>query len=367
MISYADDVTIYASGPNIPDLEDQLNNYMQQLAAFFEGRSLTVSASKSSVTLFTPHAAQAKTHPQVFFKNNLLPLVTTPKLLGVTLDTMLCFGPHCKTIVARVQQRNAILKALAGCTWGCDKETLLMSYRAICRSIISYCCPVWGPIIKDTHWNRLQVAQNVALRIATGCVRMTDIDDLHREAKELPVRNHNQLLGRQFAFSCHHPAHPCHHLCAQPDPPRPRMKPNMWYRHRQEYQHLLPATDVLSDDQLTKGIASLHKDAVDSTLTGYKQNVVLGGYPPPVSDAEETLPRQARTHMAQLRTGYSRHLNSYLARIDHLTADVCPDCNRGPHNTHHVFNCPANPTDLPVLSLWTDPVAAAAHLGYTQH
>ena len=66
----------------------------------------------------------------------------------MTLDTHLTFTQHCNNIAVKVQQRNNVLKTLAGSTWGCDKETLLTTYQVIGRSILSYCCPVWTPSLK---------------------------------------------------------------------------------------------------------------------------------------------------------------------------------------------------------------------------
>ena len=64
------------------------------------------------------------------------------------------------------------LKHWSAATWGCDKETLLTTYQAIGRSILSYCCPVRTPLRMDTNWNRLQRAKTSAPRIATGCLEM---------------------------------------------------------------------------------------------------------------------------------------------------------------------------------------------------
>ena len=136
----------------------------------------------------------------------------------MTLDTYLTFTQYCNNIAIKVQQRNNVLKSLAGSTWGCDKETLLTTYQAICRSILCYCCPVLTPSIKDTNWRRLQWAQNSALRIITGCLEMADVADLHQGARELPVRQYNELVSQQFAMECHLQQHPCHQLYhRQPD------------------------------------------------------------------------------------------------------------------------------------------------------
>ena len=162
-----------------------------------------MSKAKSAVTLFTPDTYEHHIHPQM--TDQVLPLEKKPKVLGVTLDIHLTFTQHCNNIAVKVQQRNNVLKALAGSTWGCDKETLLTTYQALGRSILSYCCPVRTPSLTDTIWGRLQRAQHSALRFTTGCLRMEDVVELHREAWELPVRQHNELISQQFAIACHLP------------------------------------------------------------------------------------------------------------------------------------------------------------------
>ena len=105
-------------------MTQKLNDHLTTLHAFFTDYNLTVSTAKTTITLLTPHTAQANFHPQVMYNNTLLPLNKTPKLLGLTHDTMFCLGPHIRETASRTQQRNSILKALAGIDWGCDKETL---------------------------------------------------------------------------------------------------------------------------------------------------------------------------------------------------------------------------------------------------
>ena len=179
-------------------------------------KKLTVSTAKSAVTLFTPDTHEHHLPPQVKLADQVLPLEKKPKVLGVTLDTHLTFTQHCNNLAVKVQQRNNVLKALAGSTWGCDKEPLLMTYQAIGHSIISYCCPIWTTSPKDTNWCRFLWAQNSALRISSGCLKMADVIELHQEARELPVRQHSELISQQFAIACHLPQHPCHQLCHRP-------------------------------------------------------------------------------------------------------------------------------------------------------
>ena len=190
LIKYADDITIYTSGPVVADLINVLNIYLSQVLNYMK-KKLTVSTAKSTVTRLTPDTHDHHLHPQVKLADQVLPLEKKPNVIGVTLDTHLTFTQHCNNIAVKVHQRNNVLETLTGSTSGCDKETLLTTYQAIGHSILSYCCPVWMPSSRDTNWSRLQRAQNSALRIATGCLKMADVAELHQEAQELPVRKHN--------------------------------------------------------------------------------------------------------------------------------------------------------------------------------
>ena len=144
------------------DLINGLNIYLSQVLNYINSKKLTASTAKSTVTLFTPGTHEHHIYPHMKLADQVLPLEKKPKVLTVTLNTHLTFTQHCNNIAVKVQQRNNVLKALAGSTWGCDKDALLTTYQAIGRSILSYCYPVLTPSQKDTNWSRLQRAQNSA-------------------------------------------------------------------------------------------------------------------------------------------------------------------------------------------------------------
>ena len=143
-IKYADDITIYASGPVVAVLINGLNIYLLHVLNYIK-KQLIVSTDKPTVTLFTPDTHEHHLHPHVKLADQVLPLKKMPKVLGVILDTNLTFIQHCNNIAVIVQQCNDVLKALAGSAWGCDNETLLMTYQVNGCSILCYCCPVCVP------------------------------------------------------------------------------------------------------------------------------------------------------------------------------------------------------------------------------
>ena len=154
-------------------------------------KSSTTSTTKTvndngqiySNTLHAWYSRVPHTSIQVRLADQVLQQEKKPNMFGLTLDTQRTFTQHCKYIAVKVQQYNNVMKALAGSTWGCDKYTLLTTYQVIGRSILGYRYPVWTPSRMDTNWSRLQRAQISALRIATGCLKMADVAELHQDAR----------------------------------------------------------------------------------------------------------------------------------------------------------------------------------------
>ena len=233
-------------------------------------------------------------HPQVMLADQVLLLEKKPKVLGLTLDTQFTFTQHCKNIAVNVQQRNNL---------GCDKESLLTTYQAIGRLILNYCCPIWTPSPMDTKWSPLKCAQNSALRIATCCLEMADVAEMHLEARNIPVRQHNELISQKFALAYHLPQHPCHQLCHRPPGDRPdrrrsligRLKPNIQQYH---------AKEPLNITSYKSAISSIHQDAVRTAILS-SSSKQLNGRQTPIATTEQTLPRKTRTILVQLRTRHS--------------------------------------------------------------
>ena len=226
--------------------------------------------------LLTPDTHQAKTLPSILIEDSRLPLVKYPRILGVYLDPSLSFNKHSQYVAGRVSGRNNILKALAGTSWGQQKETLLMTYKAVGRSIINYAAPVWSPILQDTNYTKIQCTQNEALRIATGCHKMSSIDHLHTEAEMLKVREHSELLSAQYLARCREPRNVCHPITTRATTER-QMKETLYTRHRNTVEPMM----VKNDRKVT--FQALHTDAVDKTGKSHERNVVLDGRPQPIS------------------------------------------------------------------------------------
>ncbi|KAI8126624.1 hypothetical protein CVS40_3402 [Lucilia cuprina] len=225
---------------------------------------------------------------------------------------------HATAISHKLGSRNKVLKALAGSTWGMDKETLLATYKTIGRSVVNYAAPVWSPSQNDTH------CQNDCNGLLANYLGTSPA-----------------MLTKQFLLGCHRRSHPNFYITQLDTPPRHVRKDlRMYEEHICRY-----VRHPLDQSSYSAALNDIHRDAINSAVAGCRMNFVLGGRPPPIADTEENLPRKTKVVLAQLRSGWSNRLNAYWSRIDRAVPNECPACGLGPHDTYHIFNCSAYPTN----------------------
>ena len=244
-ICYGDDMTVWAWRVKIPELEHKINGYLTEMSGFLRDNSLLISTPKSTVTLFTPDPMQANTHQQIKISKAEFSLVRNPKPLGVYLDIFFSFNTHCVQVANRVSKRNNVLKALAGTNLGQQNETLLLTYKALGRSIANYAAPVRSTNASDTSLEKIQRTHNEALRIITGSHKMSSIDHLHSETKMLLVKDHLNLLSAKYLVHCLDTENVCHHITTMDHPPR-EMKETLFTKHNQTVVPLLANTKKAS-------------------------------------------------------------------------------------------------------------------------
>ena len=118
----------------------------------------------------------------------------------------------------------------------------------------------------------------------------------------------------------------------------------------------------MQEDDYKPAIRDIHTRAVRETINKNGPNRVLGRRPPPVHKSERRLPRGWRTTLSQLRSDFSKQLNTFLNRIGRNNTDLCPHCGSHPHTTNHLFSCRSQPTNLRPIDLWNRPCKVALFL-----
>jgi len=335
-----------SSHQKINIIEQRLQPYLNDIHTWTQQNNLQLNADKSTATLFTPDPAEYNTEINLTINNDKIPTIKNPKILGLTLDPKLNFSEHTKITKTKADKSINLLKALTTTKWGKQKETIISTYKTITRPILEYASTIWSPIT-DKHLNHtqtLQTIQNKALRIATGCVSSTNTQHLHQETNILPIETHLRLHASQYRAKCQELNHPLNHLLTENPPPR-KMKETIF--NNTNYTTNIPP-NATTPDTIKQHMKTTHTQIVTNHIKTIPPNKILNAHPPEISQNEELLDRKTRCTLAQLRTGKSPFLNTYLNTINPTTypSPNCPLCQQHKHTTQHLFNCPKISTTL---------------------
>ena len=130
--------------------------------------------------------------------NTALPMATHPKVLGLALDPKLTYSTHINNISVQAHQPLQLIKALTSTGWGKQKETLMDTYNAVMSPDLEYASSIRSSLAFSTSTKKLHVMLNAALRTATGCTQVTNIQHLHDETLILPIHEQLQLYASQL-------------------------------------------------------------------------------------------------------------------------------------------------------------------------
>ena len=146
------------------------------------------------------------------------------------------------------------------------------------------------------------------------------------------------MLSKQFLLATRKPDHPNHQSTQLTPPPR-LMKENLQSRFLNDISPLTDEDRCVDEASYKAGLKLIHTDCVGKTIENLEDNKVLHAPAPEIHPSETSLPRKTRTTLAQLRSGYSTVLNSFLNRINPALSptDSCPKCGQSPHTTAHLL------------------------------
>jgi hypothetical protein len=104
-------------------------------------------------------------------------------VLGVKFDKRLSFHYHTeklsKTVSKKVGTIHRIRKFL-------PQNTLISIYKTLIQSNLVYSCQVWGHTY-ETHLKKIQIIQNMALRIIASTNYGTDVTNLYNQLKIMKI------------------------------------------------------------------------------------------------------------------------------------------------------------------------------------
>ena len=116
----------------------------------------------------------------------------------------------------REKARLAVMKKLAGTTWGVDAGVLKKMYTGRIRPVLEYGVTAWGTAAKS-NFEKVSKVQNQAFRVITGAMKSTPIQELESITglESLEDRRDTKLLKQAAKFK-RLPDHPMHNRLTKP-------------------------------------------------------------------------------------------------------------------------------------------------------
>ena len=153
VMAYADDITITSTHTST----SAAKKYIHKVFAWTK-HSHTKSR-QTTCTLFTQDHAEYKRNLDLNINNTALRMAKHPKVLGLTLDPKLTYCTYIHNISVHAHKPLQMIKALTAIGWGIQKETLLVTYKAVMRPALEYASSI-SPLASSTSINKLQVRQH---------------------------------------------------------------------------------------------------------------------------------------------------------------------------------------------------------------
>ena len=182
---FADDVTILATHRKREEAVKAAQWAVNLVNEWSAAWKLNLNASKSEVGYFTRWTKEIKSEwkPELQIAGKAIPYNSTPKLLGVFLDTQLSFVKQTKEAAKAATAKIKIISAVANTDWGWKKDELKKLYFSYVRSKLDYASPAWQPWLSPSNIKVLDTVQNKALRAITGQLRNTASEALRYETR----------------------------------------------------------------------------------------------------------------------------------------------------------------------------------------
>ena len=198
---FADDTTLYLSGPNLEQLISKVNAEFKKIVDYFRFLKLALHPDKTKFILFTNNneARLSNVDLCLNFNNsrdvpndNLISKLVrvtadspTPhiKFLGIHIDPLLTFKLHINTIVSKVSKAMFFLRSVKNVLTG---SALKSVYYALIHSHFVYGIHIWS-CTNQSNLNSLFLKQKTAIRLINSAKYNAHTEPIFKSSGILPL------------------------------------------------------------------------------------------------------------------------------------------------------------------------------------
>ena len=296
---------------------------MNTLSTYLKNWRLKLSVVKTLSAIFHLNNRMANRELNIKVNNNRLQFQASPTYLGFKLGCTLTFLQHLEHLSAKTSARVALMRHLAGTTWGASTTMLRISTQELVFSTAEYCAPVW---CRSSHTKKLDTTLNNALHTVSGCLCAMAVNQLPILVGITPPTFQREAAVLVLSRKATNNGDYLLHQIATKTPQRARLKSRRPFaEHAHQLLRSTPA-DVYRGMWLTHRWSEEWQAADHSRMHRFVDE--------PAELLGEDLPRRQWTWLNRLRTNVGR----FAATMKRLgTSRLCrmrlrpPRTNRGPY------------------------------------
>ena len=162
VVSYADDTTMIFSGEGWDEVREKIKRGFKILKNWMETYRLSLNLTKTNYVAFSLTSANRPAFSCIKLDDfNQINEVASTKYLGVIIDQFLKWQQHIDYVSNRIRKlihKFYILRSFL------NKKILIIVYKALVESLISYGILVWGGLYNNAL-NKLNIIQKYILKI----------------------------------------------------------------------------------------------------------------------------------------------------------------------------------------------------------
>lgn len=160
IVLFADDTASTYIGKNSTDLNKMMQEDLHTLDQWFACNKLTMNISKTKAMIVkSPATYSGQFNLQI--GTQAIELVHNFIYLGINIQSNLKWDIHINSLARKIYSVAGVIKRLGNKV---DNSVLISVYYSLVHSHLTYLSPVYGAAATQTDIDKLQVAQNVAVR-----------------------------------------------------------------------------------------------------------------------------------------------------------------------------------------------------------
>ena len=186
---FADDMVLITQDNDLEEAIEQLQNATNRINSWLLKWCIQLNANKCEAKIFT--LRKIRNHDNICINNEIVPWNPSDqavKYLGLYLDQRLTWRIHINKKLNQSYNRLRDLYPLINRKTTLRTNCILLLYKALIRTLITYACPVWSNTSK-TNIKKIEALQNKVLRMAVDAPWFVRNEQLRNELNMMSMES----------------------------------------------------------------------------------------------------------------------------------------------------------------------------------